>query len=236
MKMTKMIKMLALTLALILVLSLAACGGKSAPPETPPANPAPVVTEEPASDYEQFLSEYEAWVDDYVAFMQKYNDNPSDPDLLTDYAALLTEMTEWSDKADKIQGELTGDDLTAYTETMTRILKKLTDALESEKPVEEEPATTPEKPVAEKPATGDSVNFQQFLKEYETWVDGYVAFMKKYSANPADPTLLTDYTKWLTEMTEWTEKVDKIEDDLTGDDLTAYLETLTRITKKLSEV
>lgn len=144
----KTIMSLALALALAFSsLALAACSTSSpAPTPAPPsgnsdsapsaaptagsdsATPAPVPSGD-SVDWQQFLEGYEAWVDDYVAFMKKYNDNPTDPTLIADYAVLLTEYAEWADKAEKVQDELTGDDLTVYLETMTRVTAKLNSVL-----------------------------------------------------------------------------------------------------------
>ncbi|MDR0854474.1 MAG: DUF4190 domain-containing protein [Clostridiales Family XIII bacterium] len=79
--------------------------------------------------YKQFLEEYEAWVDNYIALLEKYQNDPTDLSILDDYTAMTKDMLEWSEKAEQIQGDLTGDDLIDYMETMTRITKKLTGLL-----------------------------------------------------------------------------------------------------------
>jgi adenylosuccinate synthase len=68
-------------------------------------------------------------MDDYIALLKKYNDNPTDLSILSDYTEMIERMEEWSEKADNIEGSLENpDDLNEYIETYTRILKKLTDA------------------------------------------------------------------------------------------------------------
>lgn len=81
--------------------------------------------------------------------------------------------------------------------------------------------------------------WRQFLKDYEAWVDKYVEFMKKYKQNPTDMTLLSEYSEFLKQTVEWSEKAEKYENDLKNASpkvLTEYLETLSRISKKITEI
>ncbi len=81
------------------------------------------------TEWKEFLVEYEAWVDSYVEFMEKYNENPSDLGLITEYASLTTEMLSFSEKANSIQGELSNDDLNEYIDTLQRITTKLSNVV-----------------------------------------------------------------------------------------------------------
>ena len=78
------------------------------------------------------------------------------------------------------------------------------------------------------------VEWADFLKEYEAWVDEYIAFMEKYKANPTDLSLMADYIDMMSKMAEWAEKAEDIEDELSGDDLRVYMDTMTRILQKLA--
>ncbi|MCL1859337.1 MAG: hypothetical protein FWF92_08905 [Oscillospiraceae bacterium] len=77
------------------------------------------------SEWKEFLKLYEEWVDDYVKLLNKYNDNPLDMSILFDYIESIQKMAEWSEKADKIQSDLSGDDLIEYLAAMARIIQKL---------------------------------------------------------------------------------------------------------------
>ena len=79
-----------------------------------------------------------------------------------------------------------------------------------------------------------AVEWVEFLREYEAWVDAYIVFMEKYKANPTDLSLMMDYLDMLQKMIDWAEKADEINNDLTGNDSKEYLETLTRIIAKLT--
>jgi Flp pilus assembly protein TadD len=77
-----------------------------------------------------------------------------------------------------------------------------------------------------------SSNYKDTLKEYEKFVDDYVALMKKYKTNPSDPSILSDYTSMMTDYSEWTNKINDIKGDFDSEDL----KTLTRINEKLASV
>lgn len=83
-----------------------------------------------------------------------------------------------------------------------------------------------------------NTEWKEWLEEYEAWVDNYIELSEKYAENPTDTTLMTEYLEALTEMVEWSEKADEVEMDLEDDPdaLTEYLETLSRISQKLSQI
>lgn len=78
-----------------------------------------------ATDWEEFIEEYEEWVDDYVEFMENYNDNPTDPTLLTQYTNLATELSEWAVKADDLSEDLTDEEAIKFSTEIARINTKL---------------------------------------------------------------------------------------------------------------
>lgn len=82
----------------------------------------------------------------------------------------------------------------------------------------------------------DDAEWKQFLKDYEEWVDDYIAIVKKYKANPTDTSILADYTNMVSEMADWTDKADEIESELEDSEAAAeYASELLRIANKLSE-
>ena len=86
--------------------------------------------------------------------------------------------------------------------------------------------------------SSNKVEWKQFLKEYEEWVDSYVALVKKYKANTSDMSILSEYTTMMQKLVVWSEKADKVEKELKNNSaaLKEYLSTLTRVIKKLSSV
>ena len=61
--------------------------------------------------------------------------------------------------------------------------------------------------------------------------------MKKYkNASSSDiAAMMSDYSDMLAKQAEWTEKIDKLDDDLKGDDLKYYLEVTARCNTKMAE-
>ena len=75
------------------------------------------------------------------------------------------------------------------------------------------------------------------MDSYESFIDEYVAFMKKYSDNPSDVSLLADYTKYMSKYADMVEKFDKWEsEDLNDAELAYYIDVQARVSKKLLEV
>lgn len=78
--------------------------------------------------------------------------------------------------------------------------------------------------------------FKEAMDSYEAVVDEYIAFMKKYNANPNDPALLVDYTKYMSKYTDACEKFKKWESGDMNDAETAYyIDVQARVSKKLLE-
>ncbi|MCL2078938.1 MAG: hypothetical protein FWH17_03740 [Oscillospiraceae bacterium] len=102
----------------------------STPTPVPEPTPTPAPTASPSTyNWQQFLKDYEKWIDDYVAFMKKYQANPTDLSLLTDYLSYMEKLTEWSQRAGDAELELANNPeaLKEYSETLARILLKLND-------------------------------------------------------------------------------------------------------------
>lgn len=88
-----------------------------------------------------------------------------------------------------------------------------------------------------KETINDSAKWKEFLTDYETWVDDYIAVVKKQKENPTDMTILSDYTKMVTDLTEWTEKADDIAESIEDvDDALEYSKEILRIAEKMTEI
>jgi len=48
-------------------------------------------------------------------------------------------------------------------------------------------------------SSSSSVDCEQFITDYEDFVDSYIAVLKKYKANPTDESILTEYTEMASE-------------------------------------
>jgi hypothetical protein len=138
-------KILVAIIAIVLVLALFGCGGdKSAPEEEPAATDAvemeseeaePADTAEEASDadsgllspeFKKTMDDYEAWFDHYCEVMKKYQDNPSDLELMSEMTDLLTEETTMLEQMENMdQSQMNSAELAYYIEVTARIEKKL---------------------------------------------------------------------------------------------------------------
>ncbi len=142
-------KILVAIIAIALVLALFGCGGdKSAPAEEPEAaetvemeteEAEPADTAEEASDedssadsgvlspeFKKTMDDYEAWFDHYCEVMKKYQDNPSDLELMSEVTDLLSEETTMLEQMENMdESEMNSAELAYYIEVTARIEKKL---------------------------------------------------------------------------------------------------------------
>lgn len=79
-------------------------------------------------DFKAAMDSYEKFVDEYVAFMKKYNNNPSDIELLTDYYDFLNKYADFVEDFEKWEDEEMNAAETAYyidvqARTSTKLLE-----------------------------------------------------------------------------------------------------------------
>ena len=132
-------------IAVILVLALFGCGGVDSAPAENESEPAETVEmeneEEPAEtadeasdadtgvlspEFKETMDDYEAWFDHYCEVMKKYQDNPSDLELMSEMTDLLSEETEMLEQMENMdQSQMNSAELAYYIEVTARIEKKL---------------------------------------------------------------------------------------------------------------
>jgi hypothetical protein len=69
---------------------------------------------------------------------------------------------------------------------------------------------------------------EQFLKEYEKFVMDYIEIIKKYKKYPTDSSILSDYTKMVSEANDWTSKIQDCQNDST------FFQKYTELTQKIA--
>lgn len=80
-------------------------------------------------------------------------------------------------------------------------------------------------------------DFKNAMDSYEKFMNEYVDFMKKYTKNPADPSLLSDYTDYLSKYSKFVSDFEKWEsDDMNTKEAAYYIEVQNRVNKKLLEI
>lgn len=83
----------------------------------------------------------------------------------------------------------------------------------------------------------DIADFKKAMDSYETLVNDYVSFMKKYSesSNPSD--MIDEYTDYMNKYADTMQKLNSLnQEELSEEELLYYTKTMARISKKLLEV
>lgn len=77
-------------------------------------------------DFKAAMDSYESFMNEYVDFMKKYNKNPNDPDLLTEYAEYMRKYLAFVDNFEKWDdGEMNNAETAYYIDVQARVSKKL---------------------------------------------------------------------------------------------------------------
>lgn len=126
----------------LLVLAVISCGGPKDSQEAP-VETETTQTEETAEpeeeneaedadlailspDFKKTMDDYEAWFDHYCEVMKKYQDNPSDMELLSEMSDLMVEETTMLEQMENMdESEMNNAELAYYIEVTARIEKKL---------------------------------------------------------------------------------------------------------------
>ena len=232
---------------LMIVLLLAGCSGRksndspiTAKPEQPAVKPA---AEDPSEKY------YGTWRSSAVYT----NDVRFDMEQIT---ALGGEWTMGENNDSIIIGDLElfmeEDELVMNADEGKLYLAKiserqdrdfLNELLEEEKNNEntkpaEEPEPEPESELEQEEESVSENTIRPEVKEaidaYETFVDEYCEFMKKYSeSDGTDLSILTDYFTFVSKLENYSDKMDAMEDDLTDAEYWYYIEVLNRCNEKM---
>lgn len=85
--------------------------------------------------------------------------------------------------------------------------------------------------------TGISQEFKTAMDTYESCMNEYVDFMKKYKANPTDQTLISQYSTMLQKYSEQVSAFNAWNsEDMTTEEAAYYIDVQARVSKKLLEV
>ena len=139
-------KIIAVIIALILVLAFIGCGKDDTTSSEQETETETVETTETADEeaepseeadsdadsgllspeFKKTMDDYEAWFDHYCEVMKKYEENPSDLELLSEMTDLLSEEAEMLEQMEKMdQSEMNTAELAYYLQVTARIEKKL---------------------------------------------------------------------------------------------------------------
>ena len=92
-----------------------------------------------------------------------------------------------------------------------------------------------------KTTTGNNeirAEFKEAMDSYESFIDDYVAIMKKYKeSNGTDTSILTDYSTYMSKYSELSQKIQKWSSESLNDaEMSYYTEVLSRVSKKIQNV
>ena len=95
--------------------------------------------------------------------------------------------------------------------------------------------TNPEPPVPSTESSDESTDetvssssdCDQFITDYEKFVDSYIAIIKKMKANPSDPSILTEYTEMASESATMQDNAKNCKDP-------KYVSKLAKLTSKMT--
>ena len=80
-------------------------------------------------------------------------------------------------------------------------------------------------------------DFIKTMDRYEEFIDEYIKFMEKYTADPTDTSMLSDYKSYMDKYKKFNEEFNKIQKkDLSEDELVYYFEVQKRVLKKLENI
>ena len=96
---------------------------------------------------------------------------------------------------------------------------------------------TKEPVLSENASDGIRPEFKEAMDSYEAFYTEYCEFMKEYSENPTDLTLLTKYSDMLIKVEEMNKAFEEWdEDELNNEELKYYLDVNNRVTQMLIDV
>ena len=130
-------------------------------------------------------------------------------------------------------------DVDAYVSQLEEIMG--TNEPATEKVTEKTEPETVATEMQVQPDNGDSneirPEFKAALDSYEDFFEKYCDIMKKFADNPADISIIKDYTEYLGKYAEMSAKLDAMGDEEMNDaELKYYLEVTGRITAMLADV
>lgn len=102
---------------------------------------------------------------------------------------------------------------------------------------EEDESETAEDSGAEASSGTVNADFKATMDSYESFVNEYVTFIKKYENSSDASAMLQDYSAYMSKYADLSSKIDSIdENSLSSADYKYYTEVMARVSKKLAEI
>lgn len=173
--------------------------------------------------------EYKRWSDARSECYQQWSDMRSE--VYKFWSDMRSEL--WSDDISGAKGKI--EDFREEIQKMTSEIE--VETVESSSAAETDVIDANDASNNSQTTDGLRPEFKEAMDAYETFYGEYCEFMKKYSQNPADLKLLTDYGEMLTKA----EKVDEAfeawnDEELTDEELKYYLDVNNPVMKMMVDV
>lgn len=115
---------------------------------------------------------------------------------------------------------------------LDELLKEENRQEESQTVEEPKPESEPEEESVSESVIRPEV--KEAIDAYETFIDEYCEFMKKYSeSDGTNLSILSDYMTFMSKLEDYSEKMDAMENDLTDAEYWYYIEVLNRCNEKM---
>ena len=77
-------------------------------------------------EFKEMMDSYEAFMDEYVDFMKHMSDDPTDLEVLSEYADIMMKYAEWGKKIEDLdESEMSDEEAAYYAEVTLRVSQKL---------------------------------------------------------------------------------------------------------------
>lgn len=179
---------------------------------------------------------YEKWSDMRSNEYDLWSDTRSDIyDIWSDAGSDIYDF--WSDMRGEMYDkdiEKANEKLTEFTEDVEALYEKSSNETDNSSPEKDDESVKEET----KTTSSNDSSWKEFLGEYEEWVDDYIQIVKKYSENPTDTSILSDYTEMVTDLSEWQIRADEMEEELeeaSPTEVAEYSAELLKIAAKIAE-
>lgn len=250
-------KLIAAMVTLMFVMGMCACsGGNATSQTTQDDNNQVLTTTEPTEaqnedsetdalnvrvELKEAMEDYVSAAEEYINALEEYVENPTDSDCYDAYMEAYNEYLEQSTQIISWASEdLTLEELEYYaqmTDKVARIIDAESEIGESTEESAEESTEAPTEETTEADSGLISPEFKKAMDSYEAFFAEYCDFMERYMENPADLTLLADYTSYLSQYEEMMSALEDWEDeDMNAAEALYYTEVMARVTRMLAEV
>jgi len=106
---------------------------------------------------------------------------------------------------------------------------EMTDETENETVIDEDDESESNTEIIDDSSSSDE--WDSVLDDYESYVDDYVAIIKKQKENPADMSIMTEYQELMQKGTEWSTKMSEMSSNFGPEQLSRMLEIQAKLSK-----